>query len=289
VTHAANPLVTVTYDGSGQATHPDVYDAGNAWNGYRYWMACTPYPAADLTKENPSILASNDKLTWEVPAGLTNPLYLPVDGSFNADPDLTMVGSTLWCIYKNDTATSIVYGQSSTDGVNWSAKVALFSGVPGFCLSPAIVHDGTQFIMFANNRTGTPGNYTYTLEKRTAATIDGVWSAPVAVNITPAANTYIWHLDVIRDGARLWCLLFNYGTTVFNTGLYLGYSDDWGDTWTLLSYPIIPLVNCAGTWAAGSLYRGSLVRTPTGFDLWYSGSTAANVWHIGYTPILWNG
>ena len=57
-TNADNPCTTPTYDGSGQGMHPSVYDAGagETWNGHRYWMAMTPYPNNDSTKENPSIL-----------------------------------------------------------------------------------------------------------------------------------------------------------------------------------------------------------------------------------------
>lgn len=44
------------------------------WNGYRYWMAYTPYPYANGSEENPSICASNDMLYWETPEGLANPI-----------------------------------------------------------------------------------------------------------------------------------------------------------------------------------------------------------------------
>jgi hypothetical protein len=45
VKNASAPLTIPTYDASGQAIHPDVIDfgSGNTWNGYRYWMAMTPY------------------------------------------------------------------------------------------------------------------------------------------------------------------------------------------------------------------------------------------------------
>ena len=49
---AANYLTLPTPDGSGQMVHPDVIDFGsnNAWNGWRYWMAITPYTNTDATK-----------------------------------------------------------------------------------------------------------------------------------------------------------------------------------------------------------------------------------------------
>ena len=42
--NAPAPLVTPTYDGSGQVVHPDVVHVPGGWNGYEYWMGMTPYP-----------------------------------------------------------------------------------------------------------------------------------------------------------------------------------------------------------------------------------------------------
>jgi len=39
--------------GDDQAFHPKVLNFDKPWNGYRYWMAYTPYPGADQRKENP--------------------------------------------------------------------------------------------------------------------------------------------------------------------------------------------------------------------------------------------
>ena len=71
-TEAINRKLNIpTYDGSGQAVHPDVYYNANGWNGYRYWMAMTPYPNGNAAYENPSIVVSNDNLNWIVPPGLS--------------------------------------------------------------------------------------------------------------------------------------------------------------------------------------------------------------------------
>jgi hypothetical protein len=47
--NASKPVSTPTYEGSGEAVHPSVIDFKteynlSEWNGFRYWMACTPYP-----------------------------------------------------------------------------------------------------------------------------------------------------------------------------------------------------------------------------------------------------
>lgn len=286
------PLTTPTYDGSGEAVHPSVYDAGegNAWNGYRYWMAMTPYPEGDLTKENPSILVSNDKVTWVVPDGLTNPINIPEAG-YNADPALIMIGNALWCIWKWASGSDELRASHSEDGVTWSEPETLLVCGHDEAVSPAVVFDGSQYIMFTRKRSGTDPNYTYTVERRTCDTINGTWSDPVDVTPElPDASGHIWHLDVIRDGSRLFMIAdYNTGSATSN-GLLLGYSDDWGLSWTMASKPVLSMVDTSGTWAA-NIYRATIVRTAFGFDCWYSGYVGGppSAWHIGYTEIIWQG
>ena len=58
------------------------------WNGYRFWMAMTPYPYNNDGLEDPSILVSNDAQTWIVPEGLTNPLTPAPKPGHNCDVEL---------------------------------------------------------------------------------------------------------------------------------------------------------------------------------------------------------
>ena len=51
--------------GDDQAFHPKVLNFEKPWNGYRYWMAYTPYPGADQRKENPHVCVSNDRIHWK--------------------------------------------------------------------------------------------------------------------------------------------------------------------------------------------------------------------------------
>src|ERR1043165_3155793 len=41
------PISVPTYDGSGQAVHPDVVAFDSDWNGAKYWLTMTPYPQSD--------------------------------------------------------------------------------------------------------------------------------------------------------------------------------------------------------------------------------------------------
>ena len=55
--NAPQPELIPTYDGSNQSTHPSVLQFDTPWNGYRFWMAMTPYPFNYDGLEDPSVLA----------------------------------------------------------------------------------------------------------------------------------------------------------------------------------------------------------------------------------------
>jgi hypothetical protein len=278
--NAATALTTPTYDASGEVVHPAVLDLGVAtWNGYRYWMAITPYPNANASLENPSILASNDKTTWEVPAGLTNPIYACPSGGYNADPCLVFEGVTLYCIWLTGhaDASKHFYESHSTDGITWSTATSILDQTTGHSwFSPAIIWDGTQYRMFTVDATLSPTT-PFPIEMRTCATLTGTWSAPVVVNMPSSATAGIWHFDILADGNVLYVVIFSLNPNA----LWLGISTDWGLNWTTGSSAFLNLV--AGAWDA-ALYKAALVKTATGFDIWYGGHTAT-VWHIGYAPV----
>lgn len=292
---AANPLTTPTYDESGQAVHPDVYDAGsgNTWNGKRYWMAMTPYPAANEALENPSILCSDDGNTWIVPAELTNPVIPAVGGAtYNSDCDILVDGATMWLMYRthNDTThDEKIYVLSSTDGVTWGeATEILSSTVTTAILSPAIVKVGSTFYMYSVDATGHYNdNLIYFVNRRSCSTMDGTWSAPQLVSFPiythmPSGKirpTNPWHINVMYtvDG-EYFALL-----TTWDYKLIIGKSTDGINFKTGLS---TLLTTATGGWD-DNLYRSSIVRTATGFDLWYSAQDGETpqAWQIGRTAI----
>jgi hypothetical protein len=86
--NAVTPLITPSYDDSGQATEPSIVHFPNGWNGYQYWMVFAPYPHSNDGYENPSILVSDNGTEWSVPPGVTNPIERPEPGSRLADSSL---------------------------------------------------------------------------------------------------------------------------------------------------------------------------------------------------------
>jgi len=288
--HAAHPLVdyayaanagtflaTPTYDGSNQATHPSVLDLGaGGWMGYRYWMAMTPYPNADNTKERPSILASADGDTWGIPAGGSN----PIDPAFDADsdPDLYFETDTLYCIYRRHNQDVVL--SSTADGINWSVPVVIFTTAASADASPSLLKIGSEYVIWTvNAAVAAP----YQLERRTCATLTGAWSAPTVCTIpmpTAASLVCLWHLDVVADGSTLYAIIvYQFAAYV----LYLASSTDGGLTWTRAAGPV--LVPTTG-WDK-QMYRSTMLKVASGFDLWYGGydSGSPSIWHIGRTTI----
>src|SRR5438270_11201568 len=76
-----------TYDGSGQAVHPDPAATPFEWGGGAgEQLFVTPYPDGDASKENPSLFTRILIDRWLVPSGVINPIARP-DAGYLSDPD----------------------------------------------------------------------------------------------------------------------------------------------------------------------------------------------------------
>ena len=116
----------------GEETHPDVVVLEEPWNGYRYWMAYTPYPGADQRKENPHVCVSNDRIHWkpfegEGKAVSLDPLtpFEDPDKQYNSDTHLVYRKDidTLECYWRqvdNRTRIDKIMKRTTTDGIHWS-------------------------------------------------------------------------------------------------------------------------------------------------------------------------
>lgn len=267
-----------------EATHPSVKRFPAGWNGWRYWMAFTPYTGGDDAVEDPCIAVSQDGTHWQTPAGLTNPLDdQGANGVYNSDTELIVStdGTTLYCLWRTVDATyETLYLRSTTDGITWTAKQQILQVTKASAntLSPTIQWDGTQWVMWAVDAVPTPN----TLTRRTAAALTGPWSAPTVctVNGLPSGRD-LWHVSVIKLGAQYIGLL-NDCASGSNGGagrLYLMRSTD-GTTWTLGTTQLIS-ASLSGNYDA--LYRGCLVPT---FE---DGRLELDMWHGAWvqSPIKW--
>lgn len=251
------------------------------WNGYTHWMALTPYPASNDDFENPSILASADGLEWVVPAGLTNPIDPEPAPGHNSDTDIVLDASNvMWCFYRDvQGSTETLMVRSSSDGVTWSAEQSLITSTSEGLLSPAVVWDGSQWVMFTIDHKVAPN----VCRRRTASSPDGPWSDPSAVTMSAPSGRELWHLDVIRSGGTFHSLLT---TSSDDSGSasknHLARSTD-GLTWSVGD--VIIDAGPAGSWDDDLIYRGSMLVDGTDYRVWYSARKSTNVWRVGYTTI----
>lgn len=290
--NTAPPLTIPTYEGSGHAIHPGVVVLDAPFGGYTHWMGFTPYPNGDDTKENPSVVASNDGITWVVPTGLTNPLD-PVEGDppmaigslYNSDTDLVHHDGTLYLFWRRyDSAGSgeTIYLRTSNDGVSWTPRQVVLNDPRAGrnIISPSVVRepDGTWRIWYG---WGNPA----TIRHRAATSPTGPWSAPTTCTVTGLEPyRHIWHLDVIPwDGIYLglWATTKS-GTTNIDGALYCAVSTD-GLTWQVGRCLIQPVRSAPGIpqrWDSGVIYRCTGVISGTTLRLWYATDRK-----IGYTEV----
>ncbi len=286
--NAPSPLVTPTYDGSGQGMHPGIVAFESAWHGYRYWMAMTPYSNDSDRLENPSILASQDGLNWEVPLGLANPVapYQPVH---QMDPDLLYDAQTdqLWLYHlRGDTGGhTLLLRRTSSDGVHWSDEQVQFAIPYNTTVSPAIDKVGGTYKLWSVNPTCSgcsPGQNQVELRSST----DGVnWTSPEVVNLRQTGYE-VWHVEVEWVPAKneYWALYAAYpdGANTGRTLLFFAKSSD-GVNWTTFGRPI--LVPGSG-WDASQIYRSTFLydESTDMLRVWYS-AQHSQVWHTGYTEL----
>ena len=219
-----------------EVTHPSVVFEKNGWNGYRYWMAYTPYPSSNSAYENPCICASNNGVDFELPAGAANPLFPTPSTGYNSDTHLYLSGdkSKLYLIWRarniniSGTNYNVLYVTESTDGSNWKSPVNIWQGVVGVsdAGSPSLWHDGTNWNIVSHNLD--VGGFT--LRKMQSPTLYSGWPAtPTDITLPhPSAGTW-WHsfwvkqpsdsklIGLLQDGSSSGGRLFWAKTTDFVT------------------------------------------------------------------------
>ena len=272
------PVDLTTYVGGNNAiVHPSVLFFDEGWNGWRYWMAYTPYNNANIDYENPCIAVSNDGESWTVPAGLTNPVEpRPTSGGtpigYNADPVLCMTpdGSTMLMVWKRATDRRQLCLRTTTDGVAWTPRQVILDNTYED-VSPALLWDNGQYRMWTvvTDPAQVP---TPTMFVRTADDPAGPWSAPVACTVTGMSGTVnLWHMDIKRVGQEYHCV-FNTGTDPgYGQFLWFGRSAD-GLNWEFAPHTVMR----QGMKTQQGYYKAAILpkMSPTGlvYDMWYSGT-----------------
>ena len=280
VPNVPEPLNIPTYEGSGAATHPSVLYFKDGWNGYKFWMAFTPYPNSNNKFENPSIVASNDNITWDVPA--TNPIapLLP-ENTYQSDPCIFMNGDKMEMWYRVSTINPAggyypteMYRMTTTDGVNWTAREKMFDGSTfgdEFLSQTIRFKDGKymMWLVFKDKTTNALPVLMY------AESTDGKSWEKRILNVTLTDNAYtFWHGDVIENpnGGYDFIVMCKSDTKKWAT--FYTYSHD-NINWTTPVMIIKSSYPSNKYWDSKHLYRPALVYVDNQYYVYYT--TPSNI------------
>lgn len=267
------PLVTPTYDGSGQGVHPHVLYYPGGRFGHKFWMAFTPYTNGDNKTENPSILVSEDGVTWAVPDGLVNPVVAyPGAGKYNSDPYLVDDGTKLYLYYRRTTTgvSSTLYRIETTDGITWSGATPLTLDIAS----------AEAFVSPCIRRVRSNDWRMYLVDKACVwkyTSTDGVtWARQIGV----LPRMRVWHAFVTHDGAgyHMLAALMDESGSSNATQLHYGFG--------LNEYSIqmdpVPLLypGQAGAWTDAQVYNASMVIVD-GVPWLYFSARSGTTWRIG--------
>lgn len=268
-----NILKIKNYLNNYQNIHPKVISFENKWNGFKYWMAYTPYPNGSTKDENPCIAVSNDLfIGWVTPVGLTNPLDLTPTVGYNSDTHLVYREDTntmeIWWRHFDDTTnTPRLYRRTSTDGINWTAKEQITNLMPlqdTYLLSPTIIFEDGKYKMWY---CGGQINY---LESNGDTVHSWGNTTKKSINFS-TLNVIAWHLDVIKTDLGYEYLIQGYINGVGDnnsTDLYYVLEKNDG---TFTSLKKI-LSRSSNTQAIDyrSIYRSSFIKTNNRYYIYYS-------------------
>jgi hypothetical protein len=282
-------LPVVTYDGSGQAVHPDFVRLPSAWSGDPYRLVATPYPGGDAAYENPSLFTGSTLTSWVVPASVVNPLENPRGSGYLSDPDINYDpdAGELRIYYRRVTTQNEIWMIRSSDGVVWTAPVLSVAAANHFIVSPTIVRrSATRWLMWSVN-SGVIGCGASSTSVELRRSADGVrWSAPEKVAISDP-DGFPWHIDVewIPSRNEYWAVYpVKVAGSCTTDRLRFATSAD-GVRWT--TYPAPILLRGASDDLQDVLYRSTLDYDAASdvVTLGYSGAKfveGAYRWHLAW-------
>lgn len=307
-----------TYDGKGQAVHPDVIVFEEPWNGFKCYLMVTPFnDSLGPSIENPSLLVSNDPECiegWIPRPGAPSPLVTIRRGAIhNSDNDFyfdelrnKLVISWREVARDANVTSNIIWTIESSDGIRFSAPRRAFSERAHRAVSqaavvtPAIAGGLRPRMWYVDSNDGCTSSSTkvMTMEARglngLGAGLSGAaWGTPVLTDFSQPGYI-IWHPDMyFVTELRLYVSIYaaysyaDYliGMDCSATDLFLATSED-GIRWRTFSEPI--LRKGFADWAEREVYRGTLNYSNGRLRIWFSAYgrlpvVYAHGWSIGYT------
>jgi hypothetical protein len=268
--------------------HPDVVGTEGRFYGTALTMVMEPYPFGDQSLENPSIVVSDDGVSWTEPLGVTNPIV----GSFRTtwgwysdaalfQPDRRSLH--LYYRYNSGLGETTLLRRKTEDGLVWSTpQIVLRCPVSGRFASPSIVcqEDAALVLIYVDTLDGSI--------EMLRGSKSPEWGPPERLATIPAA----WHVAAISHRGQLYLLLTDRRCLYLLRRLRDGFLQLLnGRRW--VSLPVLeghlhthcePLLKPSQRgWDSAMLYRGSFLIDDGMIRVWYSAVSPDNQWHIGYT------
>ena len=271
---AIRRLSIPTYDGSGQAVHPDLLREPD-----RLLMAITPYPYSDDLFENPSLIVTTDGARFSELADGLNPLVEAPPIDHNDDPDLHVDPVTgeyeiLYLETLRPDAQHLI-SLRSRDLATWTRTMAidwnLAQGAP-FVVSPAVIVHGGKTTMFDVRLTG-DGSMIDRYESPDGRTWDQATATPIALD---TGGMVPWHVDAFTCPTGYALLINGYFHDINangdddgfnNQNLYLATSPDLVQ-WTLRTDPL--LAHDDPDLDLSNVYRSTGLVAGDRLVIWYS-------------------
>ncbi|MBE6160156.1 MAG: hypothetical protein E7157_03825 [Lactobacillales bacterium] len=264
--------------GEDQITHPKVISFKKKWNGYKYWMAYTPYPYAEQAHENPHIMASNDLITWHTKKYFENPLDSVDEKNalkiYNSDTHLLYNPDTdriecYWRYVDDIKGEVIIYKRTTRDGIKWTEKEEFLKAKRNQTdyLSPVVMYENKKYLVWYVDRDKTVKYIEYDKNEKK-------WTAPRLIDIKYDLPLLSWHLDVIKTDKGYEAILVAFDSWK-NRGkmkLYYASSED-NIKWTKAKQ-ILSTKN-------GGLYRSSILYLNNTYYIFYSEITRDNKRGVG--------
>lgn len=290
-------LQTPTYDGSGEAVHPDVLDLPGGWRGQHYWLAMTPYAKSSTKLENPSLLVSDDGLSLRVPDGLANPVVRKPGRApdYNSDPELVYEASTdrLVMFYRLvEKKTNTIRVVTSVDGLHWRQERNAFWVHGHAAVSPTIVParaSSPAMVWYVDAGKGGCHAASTRVMLRTARDSMGrvantAWSEPQTTTLSQPGYV-IWHMKVryVPSKGEYWAVYSAFPEKAVGCeidDLFFARSAD-GIHWTTYNEPILRHED--HEWSSAAVYRSTFLYYPASDELrlWVSARNTAGNWTLG--------
>lgn len=262
-------LKLVNSKGANEFTHPKVISFKNKWNGYKYWIAYTPYPKGNQAEENPHIMASNDLINWKEKKYFSNPLDEVITDNplkvYNSDTHLLYNSDAdriecYWRYVDDINDNVIIYKRTTRDGVNWTEKEVFLENKRSEVdyLSPVVMYENKKYMVWYVDKDKIIKYIEYDLIKKE-------WTEPIIIDIKYSnPNLQSWHLDVIKTdkGYESIVVAFDNWKNRGKMKLYYSFSEDnkeWSIAKEILSSP-----------NNGGIYRSSILHLNNTYYVFYS-------------------